>query len=64
MAVPRRLQWLTKGFKHLRQCRYRNIEEKLRLSRFMDWTFISCEGPMKERIRGWLILVLRFRSST
>ncbi len=28
---------------------YQIIEEKLRLSRFMDWTFVSCVGPMKVR---------------
>ncbi|KAG2498380.1 hypothetical protein HYH03_003639 [Edaphochlamys debaryana] len=26
---------------------YRMIEEKLRPSRYLSWTFISCEGPMK-----------------
>jgi hypothetical protein len=23
------------------------IEEKLRLSRFLSWTYLSCEGPME-----------------
>lgn len=26
---------------------YKRIEAKLVLSRFMPWTFVSCEGPMK-----------------
>jgi hypothetical protein len=26
---------------------YRYIESKLKVSRYVDWTFISCEGPMK-----------------
>lgn len=26
---------------------YRCIEDKLELSQYLQWTFISCEGPMK-----------------
>jgi FMN hydrolase / 5-amino-6-(5-phospho-D-ribitylamino)uracil phosphatase len=26
---------------------YRWIEEKLKLSHFLPWTFVSCEGPMQ-----------------
>ena len=26
---------------------WRNIEDKLRLSRYLEWTFVSCEGPMR-----------------
>ena len=26
---------------------YRIIEEKLSLSRYLSWTFVSCEGPMR-----------------
>lgn len=26
---------------------YRRIEDKLQLGRYLNWTFISCEGPMK-----------------
>lgn len=26
---------------------YKYIEEKLGISRYLDWTYISCEGPMK-----------------
>jgi len=28
-------------------CWYHIIEEKLQLSRFLSWTFISCAGPME-----------------
>jgi hypothetical protein len=28
------------------------IEEKLQVSRYLDWTFISCQGPLKARW-GW-----------
>lgn len=27
--------------------RYRHIERKLQLSRFLHWTFVSCEGVMQ-----------------
>jgi len=26
---------------------YKYIEEKLEISKYLDWTYISCEGPMK-----------------
>jgi FMN hydrolase / 5-amino-6-(5-phospho-D-ribitylamino)uracil phosphatase len=26
---------------------YKLIEDKLEISRFMPWTFLSCEGPMQ-----------------
>jgi hypothetical protein len=28
---------------------YKLIEEKLQLSRYLDWTFMSCEGVMQVR---------------
>jgi hypothetical protein len=28
-------------------CRYKLIEEKLQLSQYLDWTFVSCAGPMR-----------------
>lgn len=33
---------------------YREIERKLQLSQYLDWTFISCDGPMK--VRGAALL--------
>ena len=30
---------------------YRLIEDKLRISQYMPWTFVSCTGPMKVRSR-------------
>jgi hypothetical protein len=27
--------------------RYRLIEDKLQLSEYLQWTFLSCTGPMK-----------------
>lgn len=30
---------------------WKMIESKLELSRYLNWTFISCEGPMKVRLR-------------
>lgn len=35
---------------------YRLIEDKLQLSRYLHWTFLSCSGPMKVRwaVPGWL----------
>lgn len=32
---------------------WRLIEGKLELSRYLDWTFISCEGPMKASAGAW-----------
>lgn len=34
-------------------CRYKLIEEKLQLSEYLQWTFLSCQGPMKVRERGY-----------
>ena len=31
---------------------WRLIEDKLRLSRYLDWTFVSCHGPMRVGGRG------------
>lgn len=31
----------------VRVCRYKLIEEKLQLSDYLQWTFLSCTGPMK-----------------
>jgi hypothetical protein len=28
-------------------CRYKLIDEKLQLSEYLQWTFLSCQGPMK-----------------
>ncbi len=28
---------------------YKVVEERLELSRYLQWTFVSCEGPMKVR---------------
>lgn len=46
------LQELVDGGYQLHACSnyttwYRAIEDKLALSRFLEWTFVSCEGPMK-----------------
>lgn len=32
--------------------RWRLIEDKLRLSRYLDWTFVSCHGPLRVRAGG------------
>jgi hypothetical protein len=37
--------------------RYKLIEEKLQLSEYLQWTFLSCQGPMKVReISGGVLL--------
>jgi hypothetical protein len=33
-------------------CRYKLIEEKLQLSQYLDWTFVSCTGPMRVSARA------------
>ena len=33
---------------------YHLIEDKLQLSRYMPWTFASCEGPMKVQLHSTL----------
>lgn len=38
---------MCKAFSLWRLCRYKLIEEKLRLSQYLEWTFVSCTGPMK-----------------
>ncbi len=43
---------------------YRLIESKLQLSRYLDWTFISCEGAMKVSLhRGCRLGRRRFSSA-
>lgn len=37
---------------------WRIIEDKLQPSRYLRWTFISCEGPMKASSSGTCCLAL------
>jgi hypothetical protein len=44
---------------------WRNVEESVRLSRWLEWTFVSCEGPMRVSLCSlFLLLAFGFSSSS